>query len=66
MEYCCKPSFIAIKLLVLGLVLILVRLYTAWDIWVVLGVILIIKAVLVLIMPMHYHSDAKIKMPKKR
>ena len=38
-------------MLVLGLVLVLVRLYTAWDIWIVLGAILIIKAVVMFVMP---------------
>jgi len=47
----CTPKCWAMKLLVLGIVLILVRIYTAWDIWVVLGVILIIKGFLVMIMP---------------
>ena len=42
---------IAIKLLIVGIVLVLVRLYTAWDIWVVIGTILIIKAILLFIMP---------------
>ena len=48
---CCTPKCMAVKMLVLGLVLILVRLYTAWDIWVVLGAILIIKAIAMFFMP---------------
>ena len=47
----CTPRCWAMKLLVLGIVLILVRIYTAWDIWVVLGALLIAKGILVLIMP---------------
>ena len=47
-----NPRFMATKLLVLGIVLVLVRLYTEWDIWVVLGVIVIIKAILMFIIPM--------------
>jgi len=46
-----NPRGIALKFLILGIVLILVRLYTAWDIWVVIGTILIIKAILLFIMP---------------
>ncbi len=48
---CCTPKCMAVKMLVLGLVLVLVRLYTAWDIWIVLGAILIIKAVVMFVMP---------------
>jgi len=47
----CTPRCWAMKLLVLGIVLILVRMYTAWDIWVVLGVLLIVKGILMFIMP---------------
>jgi len=52
MEECCSSRMWAIKLLILGIILILVRLYTTWDIWVVLGVILIIKALVMFLMPM--------------
>ena len=52
MENCCNPKLMALKLVILGLILILVRLYTSWDIWIVLGVIVIIKALIILIMPM--------------
>ncbi|MBL7054972.1 hypothetical protein ISS05_04410 [Candidatus Woesearchaeota archaeon] len=47
----CTPKCMAAKLLVLGAVLILVRLYTAWDIWVVIGTLLVIKALVIFIMP---------------
>ncbi len=47
----CTPQCMAMKLLVFGVILILVRLYTQWDIWVVLGTLLVIKAILLLIMP---------------
>jgi len=50
----CTPRCWATKLLVIGIVLILVRYYTLWDIWVVIGAILIIKGLLVLIMPNCY------------
>lgn len=51
MENCCNPKLMALKLLILGIILILVRLYTSWDIWVVLGVIVIIKALIIFLMP---------------
>lgn len=47
----CQPQCIAMKLIVLGVVLILVRLYTNWDMWLVVGAILIIKAIMLFIMP---------------
>jgi hypothetical protein len=47
----CIPQCIAVKLLIIGIVLILVRMYTTWDIWVVIGTILIIKALMMFIMP---------------
>lgn len=51
MENCCTPRCIAMKMLILGAILVLVRTYTAWDIWIVLGVILLIKGIILVIMP---------------
>lgn len=47
----CTPRCWAMTLLFLGIVLILVRIYTVWDVWIVLGVLLILKGFLVLIIP---------------
>ena len=52
MEECCSGKTWALKWLILGIILIVVRIYTSWDIWVVLGVLLVIKALILIIMPM--------------
>lgn len=51
MENHCTPRCMAVKLLILGLILVLAELYTSWDMWIVFGVILIIKAIVMFIMP---------------
>ena len=62
MEGCCKNMW-AWKMLIVGLVFILVRLYTAWDIWVVIGVLMTIKALMMFMMPVKKQAE---DMPKKR
>ena len=47
----CTPRCQAVKLAVLGIILLLARIYTTWDIWIVIGVLLIIRAILTLIIP---------------
>ena len=59
------PKVMAAKLLVLGIIIILVRMYTAWDIWIVLGALLIIKAVLHFAMPSTCCTIEKAKAKKK-
>ncbi len=47
----CKPQCMASKVLVVGILLILVRMYTVWDIWVVIGALLIVKGLWLFAMP---------------
>lgn len=51
----------AVKALVAGIIIILVRLYTTWDIWVVIGALMIIKALIMFVHP----CDKKEKVKKK-
>lgn len=66
MDNCCTPRCMAIKLLVLGIILILVRLYTSWDIWIVLGVLAIIKAIMLFAMPVCPCQTQNKEKPKRR
>ncbi|MBS3075145.1 hypothetical protein J4429_01670 [Candidatus Pacearchaeota archaeon] len=49
----CDSKMMALEMLVLGIVLILVRMFTVWDIWIVLGALAIIKAIMLFVMPNH-------------
>jgi hypothetical protein len=51
MDHCCTPACMGIKFLIVGIILILVTLYTTWNIWVVIGILLIIKAIMMFLMP---------------
>ena len=46
------PKCMAMELLVLGVILIVVRTYTNWDIWVVVGALLVLKALWIYFNPM--------------
>lgn len=52
MEGCCTAKCKATKLLIMGILLILVRVYFPnWDLFRIIGILLIIKAVVVFFMP---------------
>ncbi len=60
MENCCGGVCIkchAWMFIVFGLILVINQLYTEWDIWVVLGVLLILKGILKLIKPTCPHVE---------
>ncbi len=64
---CCEGKAWAIKLLVLGIILIAVRLYKpSWDIWVVIGVLAIIKSIIIFVLPMLGKKKVDITLKKKR
>lgn len=42
---------IATKMLIVGIVLILVRIYTQWDMWIVIAILILIKGLIMLFMP---------------
>ena len=62
----CNSKIMAVKMLVLGIVVILVRMFTAWDIWIVLGVLAVIKAIMLFVMPGSCCCDEKPAVKKKR
>jgi len=45
----CMHKHMAMVPLIVGIILIAVRLYTTWDIWIVVGAIMILKAIMMLL-----------------
>ncbi len=62
----CHGKWIALKLLILGLAFILITLYTDWNLGVVIGVLLIIKAIIIVLMPMCCKTKAPIARPQAK
>jgi uncharacterized membrane protein HdeD (DUF308 family) len=43
-------GWMGLKMLIFGVILILVTLFTTWNVWLVIGILLVIKAIIMLIM----------------
>ena len=54
------------KWIVFGLILIVNQLYLKWDIWVVLGVLVVLKGIMKLAMPSCSHCQPSMAMKKGR
>jgi len=50
MDYC-TPQGMGVKMLIIGVILVLVRMYTVWDIWLVIGAIIGVKGLIMILMP---------------
>lgn len=63
MENCCTSKYQSMKLLLLGIIFILIGYYKPnWNIGVVIGVLLILKAIWVTLIPAYiYHHNSKSK-----
>ena len=61
----CVPQCKAMKMLVIGGVLIAVRLFTKWDIVIVIGAMLVVKALMLFVMPVCPCNSKKEKKEKK-
>ena len=47
----CSTQCKAMKMLVFGSIILLTRIYTTLDIWIVIGCLLVFKAIILLLMP---------------
>ncbi|VVB78325.1 Uncharacterised protein [uncultured archaeon] len=61
---CCNSRMWALKLLIVGIVFIINQVYLKYDIWVVIAVLLIIKAIILFIVPGHCTCESD--KPKKK
>ena len=57
----CIASCKGMKLLVFGLVIVLTRMFTNLDIWIVLGGLIILKALMIILMPVCHCTKNKEK-----
>lgn len=62
--YCAKCH--ASKFVVVGLILIANQLYIHWDVWVVLGVLLVLKGIMKFAMPTCSHCRPSMAMKKSK
>ena len=62
--YCAKCH--GAKWIVFGLILIVNQLYLGWDIWVVLGLLIVLKGIMKLAMPSCSHCQPSMAMKKGR
>jgi len=63
-EGVCHKCF-AWMLIAVGATLILVTVYTTWNIWIVIGALLVLKGILKLAKPMCAHCEGKPAVKKK-
>jgi membrane-bound ClpP family serine protease len=64
MEY--HHKYESMKLLILGIAIILLDIYTQLDLWLVIGVLLILKAIWVTLIPAYAYHNTKLSKPKRR
>ena len=60
----CTPQCKGIKLLVFGGIIVLARLFTNWDMWLVAGILVGIMGIKMLVMPKCKCQEQKAQAPK--